>query len=447
MNPLHQELIQIGTRILSLCRSELYLSMRYLDLALSALSYDLNLQTRTIATDGVHLFYNPNYLIHSYEDDPVAVNRMYLHMILHCIFRHMTQAEQRDLEDWNLACDIAVESVIDSMTYPCVQRLVTDRRQEYYDSLSLSVFNAEQIYAVLTKMTYSQKIGMRREFIVDDHHFWEELQDDKEQPQQPDSDNSEDNTPPPPDKDEVEQKWQDISQKTQTSMETIQRDISLMAGNLRQQLQIENRQRYDYRSFLRRFAVTREEVRVDPDSFDYGFYNYSMQLYHNMPMLEELEYRESKKIRDFVIAIDTSGSCSGELVKQFLEETVTILLDSNSFFRSVNVHIIQCDAGIQSDIKITDTQHFHDMLQQFDVSGNGDTDFRPVFDYIEQLQQHGELLQLQGLLFFTDGVGVYPKKRPPYDVAFLFFDNTYAEHLVPPWAMKLILSESDLTRR
>ncbi len=447
MNPLHQELIQIGTRILSLCRSELYLSMRYLDLALSALSYDLNLQTRTIATDGVHLFYNPNYLIHSYEDDPVSVNRMYLHMILHCIFRHITQAEQRDPEDWNLACDIAVESVIDSMEYPCVQRLVTDRRQEYYDSLSVSVFNAEQIYAVLTKMTYSQKIGMRREFTVDDHHFWEELQDDKERPQQTGSDSSEDDTPPPPDKDEVEQKWQDISQKTQTSMETIQRDISLMAGNLRQQLQIENRQRYDYRSFLRRFAVTREEVRVDPDSFDYGFYNYSMQLYHNMPMLEELEYRESKKIRDFVIAIDTSGSCSGELVKQFLEETVTILLDSNSFFRSVNVHIIQCDAGIQSDIKITDTQHFHDMLQQFDVSGNGDTDFRPVFDYIEQLQQHGELLQLQGLLFFTDGVGVYPKKRPPYDVAFLFFDNTYAEHLVPPWAMKLILSESDLTRR
>lgn len=344
MNPLHEQLIQIGTRILSLCRSELYLSMRYLDLALSALSYDLNLQTRTIATDGVHLFYNPNYLIHSYEDDPIAVNRMYLHIILHCIFRHMTQAEQRDSDDWNLACDIAVESVIDSMEYPCVHRLVTDRRQEYYDSLSLSVLNAEQVYDVLTKMTYSQKIGMRREFSVDDHRFWEQLQDDKQQ--QPSGDNPADSpSTPPPSKDEVEQTWQDISQKTQTSMETIQRDISLMAGNLRQHLQIENRQRYDYRAFLRKFAVTREEVRVDPDSFDYGFYNYSLQLYPNMPMLEELEYRECKKIHDFVIAIDTSGSCSGELVKKFLEETVTILLDGNSFFRTVNVHIIQCDAA------------------------------------------------------------------------------------------------------
>ena len=445
MNPLHEQLIQIGTRILSLCRSELYLSMRYLDLALSALSYDLNLQTRTIATDGVHLFYNPNYLIHSYEDDPIAVNRMYLHIILHCIFRHMTQAEQRDPEDWNLACDIAVESVIDSMDYPCIQRLITDRRQEYYDSLQVSVLNAEQVYDVLTKMTYSQKIGMRREFSVDDHRFWEQLQDDKQQ--QPNGDNRTDSpSSPPPSKDDVEQTWQDISQKTQTSMETIQRDISLMAGNLRQHLQIENRQRYDYRAFLRKFAVTREEVRVDPDSFDDGFYNYSLQLYPNMPMLEELEYRECKKIYDFVIAIDTSGSCSGELVKKFLEETVTILLDGNSFFRTVNVHIIQCDAGIQSDTKITDPQHLNDMLQNFDVSGNGDTDFRPVFDYSEQLQQRGELLQLQGLLFFTDGVGVYPKKRPPYDAAFIFFDNSYAEHLVPPWAMKLVLSGSDLTR-
>ncbi|MCD8356915.1 MAG: VWA-like domain-containing protein [Clostridia bacterium] len=446
MNPLHQELIQIGNRILSISRSELYLSMRFLDLALSSLSYDLNLQTRTIATDGVHIFYNPNYLVTSYEDDPVGVNRTYLHMILHCIFRHMTQAETRDLDDWNLACDIAVESILDSMEYPCVHRLVRDRRQEYYDSLNLSVLNAEQIYDVLVDMPYIEKMAMQKEFLADDHKFWEQLQDEeqKNQPQQRPDGGSADT--PPPDRDEVDQKWQDISQKTQTSMETFHRELNLMAGNLQQQLQIENRMRYDYRAFLRKFAVIREEVRLDPDSFDYGFYNYSMQLYENMPMLEELEYRESKKIHDFVIAVDTSGSCSGELVRRFLEQTVSMLLDSGNFFRSVNVHIIQCDADIQSDLKITDTTHLHDVLQTFDVKGNGDTDFRPVFRYVEQLQQQGELIHLQGMLFFTDGFGIYPQKRPPYDVAFLFLDNNYAEHMVPPWAMKLVLSKDDIAK-
>lgn len=444
MNALHQELIQIGNRILSISRSELYLSMRFLDLALSALSYDLNLQTRTIATDGVHLFYNPNYLITAYEDDPVGVNRTYLHMVLHCIFRHMTQLESHDPEDWNLACDIAVESILDSMEYPCVHRLVRDRRQEYYDRLNLSVLNAEQVYDVLVKLPYVEKLGMRKEFLADDHKFWEQLQDEQQDKQPSPSPDSSDT--PPPDRDEVKQKWQDISQKTQTSMETFHREINLMAGNLQQQLQMENRTRYDYRTFLRKFAVVREEVRIDPDSFDYGFYHYSMQLYHNMPMLEELEYREAKKIHDFVIAVDTSGSCSGELVRRFLEQTVSILLDSGSFFRSVNVHIIQCDADIQSDLKITDTSHLTDVMQTFEVSGNGDTDFRPVFRYVEQLQQQGELSHLQGMLFFTDGFGIYPQKRPPYDVAFLFLDDSYAEHMVPPWAMQLVLSQTDIVR-
>lgn len=445
MNALHQELIQIGTRILSLSRSELYLSMRFLDLALSALSYDLNLNTRTIATDGVHIFYNPTYLAAAYQDDPVGVNRTYLHMVLHCIFRHMTQAGDRDREDWNLACDIAVESILDSMDYPCVQRLIPDRRQEYYDCFQIPVLNAEQIYPLLEKLPYLTKQAMQKEFLADDHKFWEQLQDDRQSKPSSSDDPPSDN-PSPPDRDEVEQTWQDIGQKTQTSMETFHQQQTLMAGHLLQQLHIENRPRYDYRRFLQKFAVTREEVAIDPDNFDYGFYHYSMQLYKNMPLIEELEHREARKIHEFVIAVDTSGSCSGELVRRFLEQTVTLLLDSGSFFRAVNVHIIQCDADIQSDLKITDTTHLTEALRTFAVKGSGDTDFRPVFDYVEQLQRQGELLHLQGLLFFTDGFGVYPQKRPPYDTAFLFLDDTYADHPVPPWAMKLVLHPDDITR-
>ena len=441
MNALHQELIQLGNRILSLSRSELYLSMRFLDIALSSLSFDLNLQTKTVATDGVHLFYNPNYLARNYQDDPVWVNRAYLHLILHGIFHHITGGEERDAEDWNLACDIAVESIIDSMDYPCVHCLVTDARQQYYDDLGVTVFNAEQIYSSLRQLPYLIKRGMMEEFLVDDHQFWEKLNDENNDEQQ--SSDSADGTPPP-DRDEVEQKWQDISQKTQTSMETFHQELNLMAGDLLKQLHIEHRTRVNYREFLQKFAVMREEVAIDPDSFDYGFYTYGLQLYGNIPLMEELEYREVKKIHDFVIAVDTSGSCSGELLQRFLEQTASILLDSNSFFRTVNVHVIQCDADIQSDITITDIQQFQQMTQSFETKGNGDTDFRPVFDYVDQLIRQGDLTHLQGLIFFTDGFGVFPKKRPPYDTAFIFFDDNYAEHLVPPWAIQLVLGTDDL---
>ena len=233
MHALHEELIRIGDRILSLSRSELYLSMRFLDIALSALPYRLNLNTRTIATDGMTIFYNPNYLITTYQDDPLAVNRTYLHMILHGIFRHMTQTDGHDTDDWNLACDIAVESIIDSMEYPCVHRLITDRRQSYYDKLDVSVFNAEQIYDALSALPYAEKTAMQKEFLADDHKLWEKLEDDKQKPQGNNEPSDETNPDePPPDKQEVDQKWNDISQKTQTSMETFHQELTLMAGSL-----------------------------------------------------------------------------------------------------------------------------------------------------------------------------------------------------------------------
>jgi predicted metal-dependent peptidase len=51
-----------------------------------------------------------------------------------------------------------------------------------------------------------------------------------------------------------------------------------------------------------------------------------------MPLIEPLEYKEVRRIKDFVIAIDTSGSVSGEEVQTFLQKTYNILLQENSFF-------------------------------------------------------------------------------------------------------------------
>lgn len=62
-------------------------------------------------------------------------------------------------------------------------------------------------------------------------------------------------------------------------------------------------ERYDYRRFLQRFSVLREEMQVDPDSFDYIFYTYGLSLYGNMPLVEPLESKEVSRIEDFVVVI------------------------------------------------------------------------------------------------------------------------------------------------
>lgn len=89
---------------------------------------------------------------------------------------------------------------------------------------------------------------------------------------------------------------------------------------------------------------------MDPDSFDYVFYHYGMELYGNMPLIEPLETKELRRVEDFVIVIDTSMSCSGELVQQFLEETYSVLTQSETYFKKVNIHIIQCDDQVREDV-------------------------------------------------------------------------------------------------
>lgn len=90
--------------------------------------------------------------------------------------------------------------------------------------------------------------------------------------------------------------------------------------------------RYDYRKFLRKFAFPREEIQLDEDSFDYIFYNFGMEQYGNLPLIEPLEYKEVNRLEELVIAIDTSGSCSKELVRRFLGETYQILSTPGEFF-------------------------------------------------------------------------------------------------------------------
>lgn len=149
------------------------------------------------------------------------------------------------------------------------------------------------------------------------------------------------------------------------------------AGELLQYLKVENRERYDYRQFLQKFVTLKEDMRVDDDAFDFIFYTYGLQMYGNLPLIEALEYKEVKKVEELVIAIDTSESCEGETVKRFLEETYAILSSSESFFHKMNVHIIQCDAAVQMDKRITSKEELAQFMEDFELRGSGGTDFLP----------------------------------------------------------------------
>lgn len=130
-----EQLEATGNKILNSVRTELYLSMRFMGPALGSLGFAMDLSTRTVGTDAVYIRFNPTYLLQTYIERPEILNRTYMHMLMHCLFRHMFSAKQHeDAQLWDLCCDIAVESVVDSMDYPTILRVTSDFRQEWYEN-------------------------------------------------------------------------------------------------------------------------------------------------------------------------------------------------------------------------------------------------------------------------------------------------------------------------
>ena len=209
-------------------------------------------------------------------------------------------------------------------------------------------------------------------------------------------------------------------------------------GKLEWLIRFQNTSRTDYREFLQKFKILREEGGIDPDSFDYGMYSFGIQHYGDMPLIEENEFREVKKIQELVIAIDTSASCKDDLVQQFLDETAAILLGKDNFFQRIKIHIIMCDNQVQRDEIIEKPDDMKRFSEGIHVEGGYGTDFRPVFSYVEELGERHELENLKGLMYFTDGYGTFPEKPTDYDTAFVFpEDEDYEDENVPDWALKL----------
>ena len=414
-------------KILELIQNELYVDFRYLDVAVSALTLTPNDSLRSTATDGISFFFPPEQILRVFRSNPLFLNRAVLHSVFHCIFRHLWIRGSRDPDLWNLSCDIAVEWIIDSFEKKSVKRALSGIRTNIYNDFRQYKITAANIYRYLLPDIADNPDRLNQlmmEFFTDDHRFW---------PKKPSTS---------PSAAKTGQSWDKISRRMEQELNLRGDDSASGIDAMKTQIK-EGKSRRSYKDFLRKFTVLKEELHCDYDEFDLNYYSYGLRLYKNMPLIEPLESREVTKISEFVIVIDTSYSTNGPLVQKFLEETFQIIQERDSFFHKSQIRIIQCDNQVHSDTIIKEQRDIPKLLHNFELIGGGGTDFRPAFSYINKLLEDGEFQNLKGVLYFTDGKGIYPAKRPPYETAFLFLGEE--EHPdVPAWAMKLILHEEDL---
>ncbi|MCH5280830.1 MAG: hypothetical protein J1E61_05115 [Lachnospiraceae bacterium] len=417
----------LADHIISLACDSIVINLRFLDTAAGTLQKEGRIGLGGASCDGMTLYYDPIWLLKHYEKEQNFAMRLYLHVLLHCIFYHSFQYEKLDSVLWDLAADLSVENTILELGVSGAALKKDDALKETIKTLSEKIqdgpFTAERIYHYLKNHPLSEEEldELHKQSYMDEHASWVVNREQVMGMEQ----------------------FQRISERIKADLKSFSKgktDSESMLANLGEA----TKERYDYRDILRRFTCVMEDVGVSDDEFDYIYYTYGLSLYENMPLIEPLEYREIKKVREFVIAIDTSASCKGSLVRAFLEQTYTILKESESFFDKVNVHILQCDSSVQSDVKITCQKDFDDFLASGKLKGFGSTDFRPVFDYVDEQIEKGEYENLKGLIYFTDGYGVYPERMPDYDTIFAFLGEDDKKPEVPVWAIQVVITQLEI---
>ena len=494
----------LAIKILTHAQSALLLQLRFLSVALYKLTLTPSWQGQNgdmpadvagaadatlpaLATDGRRLYFDGVGVVRLYKAEGRTIPRRFLHVVMHCIFNHPFVGEGMDTRAWDLACDIAVEMAIDELGLSMLRISPPPDQSPAVQLLRQAGVapTAERIYLYLrgrpadeTEKWYAHS----QDFHVDDHSKWypasaQKPPEEDENHSQANADDTEDGSGNISEGDDEDSRsgdgngngdksvasrsarmpasspvqstaaaeWRELAAGIREELETFAKAQGDAAGSLTQNLLAVTRERHDYGAFLRRFAALSEEMQVNDDEFDYIFYTYGLKLYDNLPLIEPLEYRDVLRVREFVIAIDTSGSVQGEAVQAFIQKTYNILKQSESFASRVRIHIIQCDAAIQEVATIDHLDELDDYIRTLTIKGFGGTDFRPVFSYVDAQIAAGVFTDLRGLLYFTDGMGTFPGYMPAYQTAFVFLENDAAyTHNAPVWAIKIVLEPGGL---
>lgn len=416
----------LANDVLTLARNTLLVNLRFLDAALSRFTPTLRPGT-TLATDGQALYYDTLHILRTYKTEHAVPARDQLHLLLHCVFRHIFPRKQLNRELWDLACDIAVEHAISGFGLLAVtaereqkQQVITSRIQR-----EIGMLTAEKVYRYLERKPYwlDEFEDIPSLFRADDHDLWYEER---------------------PTYDDSEAFWKDVSRRMQVDMETFARKQGDKALAMMQNLREVNRESYDYAGFLQKFASRGEVMKSNPEEFDYIFYTYGMNLYDNMPLIEPVEYKEVKKIRDFVLAVNLCGLISTAEAKRFLRKAFEVFKHNERSGLKIRLHLLAC-GGAELIYKPVSTEvELEAFLSSLRLHYREECDFRPAFLWTDNMLHKGQFRNLKGFLYFTDSTGPFPPVKPSYDAAVVFVNDNYSTPDVPPWVVRLVLQKDEL---
>ncbi len=395
-----------------------------------------------LATDGSHLWFHPEQVIQDFQKDRTAPARQLLHITLHCLLGHLPlRLCQTNKTLFDAAADWKVEQFVNAL----------DPKLSKY-GFSLYSHSSHSLYSMLQLLQDEEARDSFLENVrrcnvrLDDHNRWSPeqpagLHSPQSGPARPVNRSAQDSPASP--------NWTELLQNLSHQVQN--GSWGSLSGLLQMELEPTEPNQISYADFLKRFAAPQERLLLDPDSFDPRWYYLGLEQYGDIPLLEPSELSEPPAPDDLVIALDTSGSCSGDVCRRFLRETMSLLRDISAGAAAFRVLLLQCDTQIQQELLLESSDQIETLLADFTPKGFGGTDFRPVFQHVAQRQADGTLPRVRGLLYLSDGFGDFPDTPPDYPVTFLILQEDCTEPFpsrtfcpfLPDWCSVLSLNIND----
>lgn len=363
-------------RLMSEIKAKLLLKQPFYGMLLSMTDFLPEVAIPTMATDGIKIFYNPEYVIGLTEAERHGV---LLHEISHCIYLHCTPKRRmnREQKRWNVAADYAINLEIKDFGYSLPTGVLLDNK--YRD------MNAEMIYDALPKNIDDLKTL--------DIHI------------EP-ADGSED--------------WDDMEDRVIAAYE-MTKDFyedknghGKFPGGIKRWIDKLRKSKVKWERIFHKYIGQ----AIAKDDFSYTRCNRRM-----LPQDIYLPDLRNHIIGSVVLAIDTSGSINAKILEQFAAEMSKIshLVE--------DVLVITCDAQVHEVVKIRKMENF---LKKIKFKGGMGTAFEPVFAEVEKRKEAPELL-----IYLTDAYGSFPQKKPAYPVIWCLTTDGNINNI--PWGQKVVM--------
>ncbi|MFP5228866.1 MAG: DUF2201 family putative metallopeptidase [Acidobacteriota bacterium] len=344
----------------------------------------------TMATNGVSLFYNPEFVDTLTAAELAGV---LAHEVMHPALQHHTRRGDRSPVRWNMACDYAINPILLDAGLTLPKDVLIDNR--------FRGMSAERIYNLIEEDDKQEDSSGQSESQPGNGSGGSEdgsLQNDEaaNEPQAPATpggvgqvlDAPEPEAGEGPSIAEQAREWEIAVEQA----ETVAKVAGKLPGGAVRALEASQAAKVDWRELLRR-------AWSDTIPSDYSWTRPNRRHVWSGLYLPGVI---SEGVGEIVIAVDCSGSVSPRQLGLFEAEIRSILAGQ----RPRLVHVLYFDAAVQK----VETYEAGQPVSLSPVGGGG-TDFRPCFDWL-----HEQGIIPQTLIFLTDLCGTFPREGPTYPV-------------------------------